>query len=128
MHRRNEFATFDMRQVLYDFLTIIFSYIFSSLLYLLIQGRTVLLGHVGVMLCYSVVFVLSMSFGRMYNITTFHFADRIAARTCLSSVVAGFSLSMFVFLLKQDEISRLMCILFWILSPALVVLQRVLRM
>ena len=127
MHRRNEFATFDMRQVLYDLLTIIFSYILSSLVYLFIRERTVLLGHIGVMICYSVVFVLSMSFGRMYNITTFHYADRIAARTVLSSIVAGFSLSMFVFLLKQNEISRLLCFIFWILCPVMIVLQRFLR-
>ncbi|MFV0350998.1 MAG: sugar transferase [Oscillospiraceae bacterium] len=128
MHRRNEFATFDVKQMVYDFCVIAICYLLASAAYRLIMNTSVFTEHVGMAFSFSVVFILSMMAARMYNVTTFYYKDRVASRTLISILVSGSSMSMMFFLLKQNQTSRLLFVIFLPLCFVGVITQRFIRM
>lgn len=127
MNRKNELATFDIWQIFFDGLMIVLAYSVSCFIYRMLKGTSVLVAHIPMLLCFAIIFILNMCVARMYNITTFYYTDRVIARTLRSAIIASFSLSMVIFLLKQETMSRLLFVVFCVLCIAFVLTQRLLR-
>jgi len=61
----------------------------------------------------------------MYNLTTFYYIDRIIKRTALSAAISAMCLSTIVFMAELTGISRLLFILFSVMSFSVILFTRV---
>ena len=125
MHKRNGMANFDILQIFMDNVVMFCSYCIANYIYLYFKGNRIFSEHIWIYAIFSVIFTLSMLLMRMYNITTFYYTDRIIKRVAASTVVAGTSLSMVVFLGKMEQTSRLLFLLICVISCALILSERI---
>jgi len=109
-----------------DNLGIFVSYCIASGFYLFLTDRYVFEEYMWIYITFAMIFTLSMLVMRMYNVTTFHYTDRIFKRVTASAAVAGMTMSLIVFLGDMDHISRLFFIVFCFTSCMIVVSVRIL--
>lgn len=112
MHKRNETATLDPMQLFTDILVIFLGYIAANFIYWIIMNKRLFFEHIWIFILFSVVFSLSMQLMLMYNVTTFHYVDRIIKRTISSTLTAYATLNIVVFMAKISSASRLLFLLF----------------
>ena len=124
MHKRNSTATVNVFQMVLDSIFIGIAYMLASMIYIGIREDNVVLYHIWMLLLLIMIFVPAMFLYRMYDVTTFNYADRIIIRTFISVFIAGLCISAAIFLLKLDATSRLMFLFFCGLSYVLVVAER----
>lgn len=127
MNRKNVTADFDIVQMLMDNMLIFFAYIFSCLIYSAFMQTNLLKSHFWLFLIFTIIFSLTMSISRMYNITTFYYTDRIITKSLIATVIAGMSLSMVIFLSQAVLSSRLLFALFCVFSFVLVTSGRLIK-
>jgi len=125
MNKQNVTANFDILQLFVDNVVIVVGYCISNQIYKWLMGKYLFETHIWVFVSYALIFTLSMLFMRMYNITTFYYIDRIIKRTIAATVVAGLNLSLIVFMVKADQASRLLFVLFCSISCMLVISGRI---
>ena len=124
MNKRNGMANFNILHIFLDNAVIFYSYCIANNVYWTIRGNLIFSEHIWIYAIFAVIFTLSMLILRMYNITTFFYMDRVIKRVLASTVVAGTSLSVVVFLGKIGQTSRLLFVVFCALSCALVISER----
>lgn len=124
MHRRNNTANFDMKQVFVDVLVIFAGYFIAGFIYETVRGTSIIVSHLWILSVYTFIFVLCMLQYRMYNITTFFYYDRIILRVLISTVLSALFLTMIIFLAKVEWASRLFFLIFSSVSLVLVVTER----
>ncbi len=112
MNKRNEFANFDVERVFIDVTLIAFSYFLSTHIYHFTKGLFLSVEHLSFLLVYCIIYILSMFWHRMYNITTFFYIDRIIRRVFASCLLASGSVSSMVFIADQIDVSRYFFLIF----------------
>ena len=125
MHRRNTMANLNVLHLFFDNVSIFTGYCIACSLYLLIMNRNLFTEYMWINIIFAMLFTLSMLVMRMYNITTFHYTDRIIKRVTASALVAGMTISMMIFLADMEQISRLFFIIFCVASCMAVVSERI---
>ena len=127
MNRKNITANFDMAQLLLDNVLVCLAYAASCLIYQSLMGINQFFSHFWLFLIFAVIFTLAMSMMQMNNITTFYYTDRIITKTLYAVVVAGMTLGTAVFLYKTIEPSRLLFMIFCVLSYGFVTFGRLFK-
>jgi len=125
MHKRNTTANINVFHLFLDNLGIFVSYCIASFIYLSIMNKNLFQEYLWIYVMFAVLFTSSMLIMRMYNITTFHYTDRIIKRVATSAVIAGMIMSMMMFLADMESISRLFFLSFCCASCMTVVSVRV---
>ncbi len=124
MHKRNEYANFQVHKLYMDVLMVIIAFLVSSYIYLFIYETQLSSGYLWTLLINSVVYVLTMIWYRMYNVMTFCYTDRIVKRT-LSSCFAAFLCNISVaYLIDITFATRTFIIVFSLLSFILLLTLR----
>ena len=126
MHRRNLKANFDILHIFIDNAVILGSYCVSNLVYTRTRGNRIFEKHLWIYAIFAVIFTLSMFLTRMYDITTFNYTDRIIKSVTASTLMAGLSLSLVVFFAKMEQTSRLLFVLFCLVSCMTVLSEKIL--
>ena len=125
MTKRNTTATFDIPQILIDVVTLVVAFFIAAAITNAINRVLDLSYHLWLLAVFAVIFVLIMLLGRMYNLTTFYYTDRIILRTVFATVASGACATLVIFLAKLTSTSRLMFGLFCGLSLIFVAAQRI---
>jgi len=118
-------ANLNVLHLFFDNVGIFTGYCIACSLYLLIMNRNPFAEYMWINIIFAMLFTLSMLVMRMYNITTFHYTDRIIKRVTASALVAGMTISMMIFLADMEQISRLFFIFFCVASCMAVVSERI---
>ncbi len=105
-------AHINIAQIVIDILLILVSFCVAELIFNYLRGFTVITNHLWMLVIFGIVFILSMFFMRMYDVTTFQYFDRQIQRTITSTLLATFSISTVVFFSKLAYTSRLFFIIF----------------
>ncbi|MDR1797403.1 MAG: sugar transferase [Clostridiales Family XIII bacterium] len=126
MNKHNSFATFDFGQLLLDVVSIGVAYFASAAIYFAVNGHNPIPHYYWMLLSFTVLFVLTMHFARMYNVTTFLYTDRVIVRVFGSAVLASTVIAALVFLMQFKATSRLVFLTFVGLSCAIVITNRLL--
>ena len=124
MHKRNIKANFDILHIFMDNIVLFGSFCISNLIYLQTRGDNIFVEHLWIYTIFAVIFTLSMFLSRMYDITTFNYTDRIIKSVAASTLIAGLSLSLVVFFAKMAQTSRLLFVLFCMLSCTMIIFEK----
>lgn len=124
MHKRNNTANLNIKQLLSDSGVIAFSYLLSTVIYAALRYEHLVYNHCWLLIIYGSSYIMCMFQYRMYNITTFNYYDRIISRVLLSTMYSSLCVTAVIFFAKVDYASRLLFILFSSLSMLLTLCER----
>ncbi len=125
MNKRNRSANFEVNRVFIDIVFIALSYLCSTEIYYLARGIVIDSQHIWFPVVFAVVYISSMMWFSMYNVTTFCYIDRIIRRTLLSTFIASGCISAVIFFTEHNTASRLFFAIFAAMSFTLLLGVRI---
>lgn len=124
MNKTSRLALLNVLQLVVDFICLILSFILA---YFLVEFQSHLLtptDYLWLIIVYIPIWMLLMNSLQMYNSTTFVYFDRIVRSTIFSSFMSAVTTAALMFFLKEYAYSRLLFIIFIILSFLITNIER----